>query len=63
MKNNSEKFNVLCILAKAETQRYRTEYDKLKAKKVYARFPESDGVGLAVFNRLVRASGFSIIEV
>ena len=37
--------------------------DKLKAKKVYARFPESDGVGLAVFNRLVRASGFSIIEV
>ena len=33
MKKNSEKFNVLCILAKAETQRYRTEYDKLKAKK------------------------------
>lgn len=37
--------------------------DKLKAKKVYARFPESDGVGLAVFNRLIRASGFSVIEV
>ncbi len=39
------------------------ELDRLEAKKVFARFPESEGVGLAVFNRLIRASGFSITEV
>ena len=37
--------------------------DKADAKTVFARFPESDGVGLAVFNRLIRASGFNMIEV
>lgn len=37
--------------------------DKAGAKKVFARFPESEGVGLAVFNRLIRASGFHLIEV
>lgn len=37
--------------------------DAEKAKTVYARFPESDGIGLAVFNRLVRAAAFNIIEV
>lgn len=37
--------------------------DKAGAKTVFARFPESDGVGLAVFNRLIRASGFNMIEV
>lgn len=37
--------------------------DKEGAKTVFARFPESGGVGLAVFNRLIRASGFSMIEV
>lgn len=39
------------------------QLDKLGAKTVFARFPQSDGVGLAVFNRLIRASGFSMIEV
>ncbi len=37
--------------------------DSEKAKTVFARFPESDGIGLAVFNRLVRAAAFNIIEV
>ena len=37
--------------------------DKADAKTVFARFPESDGVGLAVFNRIIRASGFNMIEV
>ncbi len=37
--------------------------DEIKAEKVFARFPENDGVGLAVFNRLVRAAGFNIIEL
>ena len=37
--------------------------DKIGAKKVLARFPENEGVGLAVFNRLLRAAAFNIIEV
>lgn len=37
--------------------------DETNAKLVYARFPEKDGVGLAVFNRLIRAAAFSIIEL
>lgn len=37
--------------------------DKIGAKTVYARFPESEGVGLGVFNRLVRAAGFNIIQL
>ena len=37
--------------------------DEMGADKVFARFPEMNGVGLAVFNRLVRAAAFNIIEV
>lgn len=37
--------------------------DAEKAKTVFARFPENAGIGLAVFNRLVRAAAFNIIEV
>ncbi len=37
--------------------------DETGADKAFARFPDSDGVGLAVFNRLVRAAAFNIIEV
>ncbi|MGN1418370.1 MAG: L-threonylcarbamoyladenylate synthase, partial [Acutalibacteraceae bacterium] len=39
------------------------EVDCLGVKTVYARFPEMSGMGLAVFNRLVRAAAFNIIEV
>ncbi|MEG1551077.1 MAG: L-threonylcarbamoyladenylate synthase [Oscillospiraceae bacterium] len=38
------------------------ELDEIGAKKVYARFPSGDGVGLAVYNRLLRAAAFKIIE-
>lgn len=31
--------------------------------KIYARMPKKDGVGLAVYNRLLKAAGFSIIEL
>ena len=37
--------------------------DEMGYKKVYARIPDGSGVGLAVFNRLVRAAAFNIIEV
>ena len=37
--------------------------DKMGAKQVFARFPENEGMGLAVFNRLLRAAAFNIIEL
>ena len=36
------------------------ELDEMGATKVYARCPETKGMGLAVYNRLIRASGFKI---
>ena len=38
------------------------ELDTLNAKTVYIRKPNINGVGLAVYNRLIRASGFEVIE-
>jgi L-threonylcarbamoyladenylate synthase len=38
------------------------EMDKNGAKTVFARCPSKDGVGLAVYNRLVRAAGFKIVS-
>ncbi len=37
--------------------------DELGAKKVFARCPSADGVGLAVLNRLLRAAGFKRIAL
>lgn len=39
------------------------EFDKINAKTVYARCPKMEGVGLAVYNRLVRAAAFKIINL
>lgn len=39
------------------------QLDKMGAKKVYARIPCKDGVGLAVYNRLIRAAAFNIIDL
>ena len=39
------------------------ELDAKGAKTVFARFPQMDGVGLAVFNRLVRAAAFRVIDL
>ena len=36
------------------------ELDELGATKVYARCPDTKGMGLAVYNRLIRAAGFKI---
>lgn len=36
------------------------ELDEKGAKKVYARCPDTRGMGLAVYNRLIRACGFKI---
>ena len=39
------------------------QLDKQHAKIVYARCPETSGVALAVYNRLIRSAGFEIIEL
>ena len=37
--------------------------DDLGAQTVYARCPSLEGVGLAVYNRLLRAAAFEVIEL
>lgn len=39
------------------------ELDKRGAKKVFARCPNKNGVGLAVYNRLLRAAGFQVVKL
>lgn len=39
------------------------DLDTLNAKTVYIRKPNVDGIGLAVYNRLIRASAFEIISL
>lgn len=39
------------------------QLDDLGAKKVYVRAPSPEGIGLAVYNRLIRAAGFEVIQV
>ena len=43
-------------------QRLR-ELDEIGAERVYVRAPSPDGMGLAVYNRLIRAAGFEVIRV
>lgn len=39
------------------------QLDEMGAKKVYARIPNATGVGMAVYNRLIRAAAFNIIDL
>lgn len=39
------------------------ELDAMGAAEIYVRAPDRGGIGLAVFNRLIRAAGFKIISV
>lgn len=39
------------------------EFDRLPVKQIYAREPDTEGVGLAVYNRLLRAAEFTVMEV
>lgn len=39
------------------------QLDEMGAKKVYARCPRKDGVGLAVYNRLLRAAAFRVVRI
>ena len=37
--------------------------DDEKMELAFVRFPSLDGVGMAVYNRLLRAAGFEVIEL
>lgn len=37
--------------------------DEMGAKRIFARMPDEEGVGLAVFNRLARAAAFNIVSL
>ncbi|MBE6718484.1 MAG: threonylcarbamoyl-AMP synthase [Ruminococcaceae bacterium] len=37
-------------------------FDNMNVERIYARIPSDKGVGLAVYNRLIRAAGFDIIK-
>lgn len=37
--------------------------DDSETKLVFARCPDTDGVGMAVYNRLIRAAGFEVIDL
>ncbi len=39
------------------------EFDQKHAKQVFVRCPETTGVSLAVYNRLIRSAAFNIIEI
>ena len=39
------------------------EADKLGAKKIYAHLPQLDGLGLALYNRMIRAAAHTIKKV
>ena len=39
------------------------EIDKLSVEKVYIHAPSKKGVGLAVYNRLIRATGFKVLKL
>lgn len=64
-------FNVECVTYgfanDGESQARRLfdalrELDRIGAEIVYARRPDNGGVGLAVYNRLLRAAGFEVIK-
>jgi L-threonylcarbamoyladenylate synthase len=39
------------------------ELDDMGAEKIYVRIPDKKGIGLAIFNRMLKASGYTVIKV
>lgn len=67
-----EKLGIKCITygkendSLSQAQRVFTalrEVDETGAEKVYARYPDRKEMGLAVYNRLIRAAAFEVIEL
>jgi L-threonylcarbamoyladenylate synthase len=38
------------------------EFDDLGADEIYIRLPEPEGIGLALYNRIIRAAEFNILK-
>ncbi len=61
--------HVLGSFSDKETQAHklfallRSFDDMPNVKKVYARLPDKSGIGLAIFNRLLKASGYTVLKV
>ena len=52
--------------AKQEAEKLFTSLrkaDEMGAKKIYVQAPNEEGIGLAVYNRLIRAAAFKVIEL
>lgn len=52
---NSQAHNLFSALRKAD--------ETPDIKTIYVRCPDTDGIGMALFNRLIRAAGFEIIDL
>lgn len=69
---DKERLNVPCVVY-GKTEDYSGQahrlfealrrVDELGASLAYARCPQPDGVGMAVYNRLIRAAGFEVINL
>ncbi|MCL2637268.1 MAG: L-threonylcarbamoyladenylate synthase [Oscillospiraceae bacterium] len=54
------------VIANPETQTLFAklrEFDELGAKQVFIRLPEPCGIGLALYNRIIRAAEFNVLKV
>ncbi len=61
-------FHFACYGDTADEQAHRLfavlrELDEAGARQIYARCPDRRGVGLAVYNRLLRAAGFEVVNL
>lgn len=69
---DKERLNVPCVVY-GKTEDYSEQarrlfealrrVDEIGASLSYARCPQPDGVGMAVYNRLIRAAGFEVINL
>ena len=65
---DENEFSIISIGETSEEQAHNLfdalrQADMLGAENVYARCPKFDGVGLAVYNRLIRAAAFKVIKL
>lgn len=66
----TEKINMPCVTYGGNSRQQAQQVfaklrqlDDLGAKEVYVHAPTTEGLGLAVYNRLVRAAGFEVIQI
>lgn len=60
--------NIICLGADEYSQEKNLftvlrKLDELSVKKAYVQAPKTDGIGLALYNRLIRAAGFDVVDL